>query len=126
MPDYKKLDKVAKWIRKHPESHNQSDWAVKTECGTTCCFAGCTVLLEPGYKIDWRPYSHDGHTPERWDGAYSTLPSGGKVSTSDAAQEILDLNYAQANQLFDGGQKTIYELMALYDSWRLAEKTEET
>lgn len=45
MIDYEKLDAVLNHIETHPEQHNQSSWGVKTECGTTACFAGWTLLM---------------------------------------------------------------------------------
>jgi hypothetical protein len=39
------IEKVMQHIKDHPENHSQAVWVSETECGTTACFAGWTLLM---------------------------------------------------------------------------------
>lgn len=73
---------------------DQSEWFVKYDCGTSCCFAG-NLLLHHGYK----PYFMDDDSEVAW---MVTTPDGSKMSgVGETARELLDLNSVQAELLFD-------------------------
>lgn len=36
---------VAEYITAHPEEWDQGQWGIETDCGTTACFAGWTLIL---------------------------------------------------------------------------------
>jgi hypothetical protein len=122
MPNFKKLDKVTSYIRKHPEEHSQRNFLVKDKnspCGTTACLAGTAVLLEPGYTVRWN---------DHYDEPAVIDPFQNQVTVSEAAREILGLTWDQAHDLFyavvhnDGSPVTVYELEEMIDGWRHAEK----
>ncbi|WP_051819243.1 hypothetical protein [Streptomyces sp. NRRL S-920] len=50
---------IREQITSHPEAHDQREWGVRTECGTTHCIAGWAAVLT-GATIDWRG-SEGGH-----------------------------------------------------------------
>lgn len=52
MIDVPLMRKVLEHISEHPDEHDQADWAIRTACGTTYCFAGHTVMMR-GHEIDW-------------------------------------------------------------------------
>ena len=76
------LDKIVS----EPESHDQGNWAYKTECGTVCCIAGWTMLLSGEYEFN--------------DSGYITDHEGYRVGHFMAGAELLGLDFEQANNLF--------------------------
>lgn len=72
---------------------DQSEWFIKYDCGTACCFAG-NLLLHHGYKPE---FLHKDSAI-----AYSvTAPNGMKdVGVGVEAAMLLGLNKVQAEQLF--------------------------
>lgn len=71
---------------------DQSDWFVKYDCGTSCCFAG-NLLLHHGYQPEFLPDSAVAWTV--------TAPNGMKdVGVGVEAAMLLGLNKVQAERLF--------------------------
>ncbi len=71
---------------------DQSTWASRTGCGTVCCVAGKTALLN-GWK------------PEFENGADYTIifAKGGRTwPVDDIAQDVLGLTDEEADDLFEG------------------------
>lgn len=107
MADNEKLDEVLSWVREEaakqergePSEWYQGQWAVKTDCGTTCCIAGHRVLVNGG-----RPEFHDtawtGERNIRTHTNWAVMPDGERVSISGFAREDLDLTYDEAAALF--------------------------
>jgi hypothetical protein len=93
------LERTMQYIEDHPEEHYQGMWFMKTECGTTACFAGWACLLS-GLTPDFtqRPYNFTDRSSyyvkddERWVKPIATELLG--VSEDDA--EIL---FHSANSL---------------------------
>jgi len=92
------MDQVMATIEADPDSHNQSVFGRKTDCGTTLCFAGHTVVLAGG-EINWNEY-------KRIDGSVNitacavTMPDGHTESIETAATSLLGLAPTEANALF--------------------------
>lgn len=90
-------------IKANPEHLNMSNWAISsrrgvitlatvTECGTTACFAGWTVLVAgEAIDMDWLRLVD-------WSGALSQR--GGSIS--DRARDLLGLSDEDAHDLFLG------------------------
>jgi hypothetical protein len=49
------LLEIREQIASHPETHDQSTWASRTDCGTTYCIAGWAAMLT-GAQINWYAY----------------------------------------------------------------------
>lgn len=79
------LREVMAFIKIHPERWNQQRWSQRTECGTTYCLAGWTVLL--GFDADWSQH-HDFDSYQAEDLVY------------DMARDLLGLTEGQAYELF--------------------------
>jgi hypothetical protein len=115
MANAAKLEAVLDHIRMNPKEHDQSQWAEKTPCGTTMCFAGHTVVRE-GYRLEWRMTPpREGTNPNT--AAYCKEPDGRFELISVAATKILDLTYSQATALFsvaktfDDVEKTVKDII---------------
>lgn len=106
-----KLEETLDHIRCHREEHDQIYWAMKTECGTTMCFAGTAVALA-GYELSWARADKtlyigdlDSAPPRRKirvaDSAeFCVVPGLGNAQIHDSAAQILDLTPDQATRLF--------------------------
>lgn len=75
-------------IHEHPEQHNQNVWGERTDCGTTLCVAGWSVVLKG--QDQWLTY---------------TEPDGSKTeelvcATYEKAQYNLGLTSDEAINLF--------------------------
>lgn len=94
---YKVLDQ----IDADPSSWDQGTWISETKsCGTVACFAGWAATLggcEPIFG-EWAPYGTDAFRNDRG----VTLPSGGRTSVRDAAQNVLGISEDAALDLFSG------------------------
>lgn len=94
------LRKTLEHIEAHPEEWDQGDWRLRVEregfCGTAYCFAGTAANL---HGAEWRIPA-----PADWqdDDMRIVTPEGG-MHVEYYAQEILGLNFNQADMLFDGG-----------------------
>lgn len=97
MANVAKLEEVLDYIRTHPDEHNQDTWGVKTDCGTTMCFAGTAVHLSSEYTLTWRDGSHIG---KGWEFVRGALKGGLVFSISDTAAEILGLTDEERCALF--------------------------
>jgi hypothetical protein len=115
MINTERLLDVLTYITEHPERHNQEIWVERSDCGTTACLAGWTVMRH-GDTIEWRPYpavsiagavtiadtvTVEGD-PDTWD-----IPS--------RAAHLLGLNHTDAEYLFS-------PLNTITDLWDIAEK----
>jgi hypothetical protein len=49
--------RVLDHIDADPKSWNQTDWYRETDCGTTACFAGWSILLAGGEVRNYVPYA---------------------------------------------------------------------
>lgn len=74
--------KVRDQIADHPETYDQSTWAMETDCGTTYCVAGWALALSPGWTIQFRGH---GVTHVR-------RPNGMLTYIADAAAQLLGIN----------------------------------
>jgi hypothetical protein len=81
------LEKVMTFIKDHPDRHNQAVWA--TECGTSACFAGWTILLSGGQYERLREY-----------GNYGFTLNGELVSPEERAAEMLGISREDAAAMF--------------------------
>jgi hypothetical protein len=97
MADVAKLEAVLDYIRMHPEEHDQGDWARRTDCGTTLCFAGTAVVLA-GYQLDWT--NHSDRTGRCVTSAGDPLSLAGTASISAVAARELCLAPEQVEALF--------------------------
>lgn len=107
MANVTKLEAVLDYIRTHPKEHDQEDWAVRTPCGTTMCFAGTTVALA-GYALRWDARMFEPDTTQV--AASCVVPdeyAGPRVAAHlnvawvhEVATHELDLDRQQAHDLF--------------------------
>lgn len=90
------LERTMTQIRDHPELHEQGVWFAPMECGTAACFAGWVCLLS-GYE----PVGNElVETPGGWE------------AVPFAAEDLLGLNAAEADVLFDSrNSRHMLELM---------------
>jgi hypothetical protein len=86
MANIELLTRLRRQIAEHPEAHDQKVWAEKTECGTTACAAGWTLILTD--RDHW--YRH-GNTEyiRAWNGF-----------VSDVAGDLLNLDATERSYLF--------------------------
>jgi hypothetical protein len=93
-----RLTAVLEHIEQHPEQHDQESWSMRTDCGTTACAAGWTVLLyAPNEQFAY--YVH-GVSSE----AADYLMSGEDIPC--LARRLLGLNYDEVQALFYGARTT--------------------
>lgn len=85
---------VREQITAHPETHDQTKWALRTECGTVMCIAGWTEALA-GHAMEWRHYD----VGEDYAG-FSLGPWHAPKYMPDAAQATLGLDSREAGRLF--------------------------
>jgi hypothetical protein len=84
-----RLTAVLAHIEQHPEQHDQGFWSMRTDCGTTACAAGWTVLLyAPNERFS---YNSDGE-------ASDFLMSSENIP--DLARQLLGLNFVEQWALF--------------------------
>lgn len=84
-----------------PDSHDQGWWFMRSECGTTACFAGLTCIIagdQPDFDVDGDSSPEDGWT---YTGALKTV-DGGESSASVRARDLLGIDYLQGKRLFYG------------------------
>jgi hypothetical protein len=81
------LDETLDYIETHQDEWDQSSWASRTECGTTCCFAG-TVAVLTGHELRWDERNH------------STYHVTSGHSIEQVAREALGLTNIEADRLF--------------------------
>lgn len=96
-PNHDLFIDVLAQIERHPERWNQRQWAKKTECGTSFCFAGWVcVLTLPLHEQDfhWQP---DLSTSSRVLVAGRTT----RGHVMDVASQELGINTGQAQELFE-------------------------
>lgn len=106
------LRRALKHITEHPDEWDQSYWAMRRDCGTTCCLAGHIVLLD-GWVLDYPP-----PRPGYAETATCKRPDDEQTMFIDqvAAQAIGLAAYGvDAEALFEGTQ-------TLDDLWLLAAK----
>lgn len=106
MANVGKIEAVMDYILTHPEEHDQSKWAAKSEgCGTTMCFAGTAVMLA-GHRLMWEECRLD---PNGFFADYCVLPSehpcvswwgDGFAPIADIAAYELELNWEERHALF--------------------------
>lgn len=100
--DRPRLASLAAHLLANPERHDQREYAVRGECGTSHCAAGWVVVLE-GYDLAWTRIE-DAETIASFgpgDVAYLAYdPIGRYVSIADEAARLLGLDYDQAEALF--------------------------
>ena len=92
-------EKVLKQVTEHPETHNQEEWGYRApSCGTQACLAGWAVhFTYPDLVMNWRsgPYGEEGAET-----ASSVTLDGRRVSIADLAAQVLNLDEADADDLF--------------------------
>lgn len=104
------LESTLDEIRMNRDEHDQALWGMKTECGTTMCFAGHAVTLA-GAELVWAGHSHEVfntsllHNPVRRfvsDFADQCIFPGEAESENvySAATRLLDLTEMEAIRLF--------------------------
>ena len=97
----KKLKKVAEYILAEPEGFDQDTYGSLNEdrsrCGTQCCIAGTTLLLE---------------NPRRY---LRTLHVGSDTSISREAAKALGLTEEEAQELFNPAELWPEEFARRYD-----------
>ena len=74
------LQQTMQYIINHPDQHDQADWAVQHDCGTTACFAGWAAILS-GWTVKQVQLTDD--------------------PVKDIGGEILGLTVSESHQLFD-------------------------
>lgn len=93
-------------IDANPESHNQGWWFIRQDCDTTGCFAGLTCTLSgdrPDFGDQYYPFNSDG-SERGWTYTSSVrTPGGGYSNAPSHAQELLGIDDASADRLFNGG-----------------------
>lgn len=110
MPNFKKLDALTLYIRKHPEEHDQGHWSRKTACGTTCCAAGHQAILD-GHTLEYHTVLGD------FDAIVASKTTTGELISTVAARS-LGLTDAQSDELFTGTGESVYDLEVIIDRWR--------
>lgn len=112
------LTKVLEHVTAHPEEWDQSNWAVRRDCGTTYCVAGWTVTMT-GHDVDWHEFWNLPLGVHRSDYAdvhslagYTDTTSGCRAYIPDVAQFELGLSYEQRKRLFKGSNNldTLWQL----------------
>jgi len=99
-------------IVENPKEWNQSEYAIKSPCGTAACFAGTAVLIDdPTAVFSW---SH----PDE-EGVQIAVCIGGE-SISGVAQEALGLNGWEADLLFNC-INTLEDITRLLRTWEAAD-----
>jgi len=95
-------------IERNPETWNQGSWAVRTDCGTSYCYAGHAVAMVGG-RINIEESTAE----------VATLPEDVRdrftrehVAISAAARAVLGLEPTTAERLFAGGN-TLSDLQRL-------------
>lgn len=106
------MQKTLDYIAMHPEEHDQDDWAQRNGCDTTRCMAGTAVHVAPGWKLYW----FDALASDDYDNTTSAVDDHGRIrSVSGLAEELLGLDYSQANDMF-------YQASDLEDLYAYAER----
>jgi hypothetical protein len=90
VPNFEELDRVMDFIDLNPRKHDQNTWGTKTECGTTACLAGWTVLINGGHL----ECMHDFYNAK-----------GENVHAKIEAMKILNLDKYAAGVLFYAGSR---------------------
>jgi hypothetical protein len=106
------LRKTLEHITAHPEEHDQTQWAVKTDgCGTAYCLAGHAVQLA-GHTIRWRAAKDWKRTGLR---VVACDVEDGRF-ISDVATQELGLSSIQAADLFSANNDigTLWRLASDY------------
>jgi hypothetical protein len=126
MADVGRLRALRSTVLNHPREWDQSNWAKRTECGTTMCLAGWACTLA-GREIDWNP-GFD-MTPEEYLNEYNALVSGTLLPSDDFsvtsdyiasfAEEWLGLTLEEASDLFyafsnDSAMSLLEDLIETY------------
>lgn len=57
--NWRLLQAELEFVTAHPEQHDQTTWARRTDCGTACCLAGWTVI-HAGFDLAWVRSSDEG------------------------------------------------------------------
>jgi hypothetical protein len=117
MADYPLARKVLDAIDEHQEQWWQKVWAVRTECRTTYCVAGWTVLLA-GYEMVWERDDADGVDRA----AFCRRPDHAeRRSIEDVAAKLLDLDDDQKDELFWATGTDLGEFRRIVDRWEADE-----
>lgn len=102
MANLERLKLLRETVIANPDKWEQRNWAKKTECGTTLCFAGWAVTLK-GEELFWGfPEAMQEDIQYYGFVITGTLESGRTISS--VAQAWLDLDYDQADKLFYSDQ----------------------
>lgn len=83
--------KVLEHLTAHPEEHNQTNFGMRTSCGTTACIAGATILMDADTTVLWDGVGMFGAV---------TTPTRPGQCVTDRAAELLGLNSYDAGRLF--------------------------
>lgn len=99
------LTKVMEHIEAHPDEHDQSFWAHRSDCGTAFCFAGHAVnmTLRPDESLYWEKLDAPGvelvgATWIETDPLSQTYQP--PVLISERAARVLGLTVSEASDLF--------------------------
>lgn len=119
MPNIEKLDELVAWATMEDVKRRAglaSEWdqglfvsvtpapdQVLAHCGTACCMAGKTVIDAGAMPLidltDFNTDDDDYPVETLW----AVYADGTEVGIESEAQRLLDINHAQAYQLFHGG-----------------------
>ena len=95
---------VLEQIKRYPDLWDQENWAKRTSCGTSFCFAGWTCIIGDGMseeRIDWSPDPWDhGETEVAVYYSTSSGRDGYVRKIAIRAALLLGLTYGAAMELF--------------------------
>lgn len=101
MPNTDLLRRTLTQIEAHPETWDQKNWGIETDCGTAYCFAGWAVVLSD-LPLDW-DLEEDEFENQRVvaNRTSEDAPLGFRLrSIFHVAKQLLDLSMPQAEHLF--------------------------
>jgi hypothetical protein len=92
------LQRTLAQIEAHPDAWNQHNWALRTDCGTSYCFAGWAVTLTHPTA---RPVFIVGHPVANAIVLNPDTENAEEWQIADLAAHLLQLRTDEADELFD-------------------------
>lgn len=102
MANLDRLKLLRETVIANPDRWEQRNWAKKTECGTTLCFAGWAATLK-GEELFWG-FPETMQEDIQYYGFVITGTLANGRTISGVAKEWLGLDYDQADKLFYSDQ----------------------
>lgn len=107
------IEAIITYVEDHPEEWRQTEWAVRTECGTAYCMAGHAVV-RAGYHVPLVGQNV---------GSCSCEKGGQWELISIAAAQVLELDHDEALTLF-ACSNTLDDLKLIVKAWSNGQQVE--